>query len=185
MGSVKKGFTFLELVVVIMLIGLLATIVVPNLQNVIPGYKRKEFLSRLTGLVRLSWQQALITQRAHRVLFDLEKRIVQVEIESEKKDKKAKPLFEPIKISYLNSTYQWTENIEIKQFFVEGKELIARPGIKTEQVWFYIAPDGLAQEVIINFVDTAQLDAGRPTTISLVLNPFSAQFREYDTFQKP
>ena len=65
-----------------MLLGLMATIVIPNLQQNIPGYKRKQFLSHLTALSQLTWQQALATQKAFRLFFDLEKRIRKVEAET-------------------------------------------------------------------------------------------------------
>ncbi len=185
MGFVKNGFTFLELVVVIMLLGIVATIVVPNLQQLLPAYKRKEFLTQVSALVRLTWQQALITQKAHRVFFDLEKRVLRIEIETDKKDKTGKPAFEPAAIAYLSTNYQWADAIKIKQFFIEGEEMLARPGIKTEQVWFYIAPDGLAQEVVINLIDSSDIDAqGKPAPVGLVLNPFSAEFKSYEEFQK-
>jgi prepilin-type N-terminal cleavage/methylation domain-containing protein len=185
MGSIKTGFTFLELVVVIMLFGIMTTMVVPNLQYLLPTYKRKEFLTQISVLVHLTWQQSLATQKAHRVYFDLEKRILRIEIESDKKDKEGKPAFEPATITYLNTSYQWSDSIVIKQFFIEGEELLTHAGIKTDKVWFYIAPDGLAQEVVINLVDNGDLDAqGKPTPVGLVLNPFSAEFKIYDEFQK-
>ena len=46
-------------------------------------------------------------------------------------------------------------------------------------------PDGMAQDVIINLVDTKDFlpdESARP--VGLVLNPFSVQLKEYDTFQK-
>jgi len=186
MGSVKRGFTFLELVVVMMLFGIVATIVVPNLQQLLPAYKRKEFLTQISALVRLTWQQSLATQTAHRVYFDLEKRLLRIEKETDTKDKDGNPAFAPAEINYLSTSYQWDEGIVIKQFYIEGEELLTRAGIKTEKVWFYIAPDGLAQEVVINLVDSGDFDEqGKPASVGLVLNPFSAEFKDYDEFQKP
>jgi prepilin-type N-terminal cleavage/methylation domain-containing protein len=186
MGRVKSGFTFLELVVVMMIIGFMATIVIPNLQQLSPQYKRKEFLSRLESLVRLSWQQALAEQKAVRIFFDLEKRFVQLEIETEKKEKAGEPEFKPASISYLNTSYEWSENIVFKSFYIGKDDILGRAGTKIETLWFYIASDGLAQEVIINMIDTADKDdQGNPAKIGLVLNPFTATFKEYDEFKKP
>jgi hypothetical protein len=56
---------------------------------------------------------------------------------------------------------------------------------KTEEMWFYVIPGGMAQDVIINFIDTKDLYNNAPRSVGLVLNPFSAQFKIYDTFQKP
>jgi hypothetical protein len=57
-------------------------------------------------------------------------------------------------------------------------------GRGTENIWFFVAASGLAQPVTINLVDDNDRSAGRARSIGLVLNPFSAQFKEYDTFQK-
>ncbi len=46
-------------------------------------------------------------------------------------------------------------------------------------------PDGLTQTVTMNFLDTKQLNAaGKPRQFGLVLNPFNAQFKVYDGFQR-
>ena len=68
-GKSKHGFTFIELVVVIMILGIVATIVVPNLQKRLPGYQRKAFVNELNTLTALGWQNALSTQKVHRIFF--------------------------------------------------------------------------------------------------------------------
>jgi prepilin-type N-terminal cleavage/methylation domain-containing protein len=184
-GIYKNGFSLLELMVAIFLFGIVATFIVPNLQNFIPGYQRKTFLNNLEVLVQVAWQQSIITQKAHRVFFDIPQRTARIEIETDKKGKEGDSAFEPITIAYLATVYQWPVTIEFKQFFIEDREMISRAGVKTEQVWFYISPDGLAQSVIINIVDNAEVDQrGKPIAIGLRLNPFSARFKEYEQFQK-
>jgi len=182
----KLGFTLLELMIVMLLMGLMATIIIPTMQSYIPGYKRKEFLTRLETLIQLAWQQAFITQKAHRVFFDLEKKMVRVERAQEIKEQEKEPHFEPITIPYLQSSYQWPEHITIKNFYIHEEDLLARRAIKTEKIWFYSAPDGLVQPVIINMIDTAEIDRnGNPVSIGLVINPFNAHVERYEEFQKP
>ncbi len=164
----------------------MGTIIIPNLQNQVPGYKRKQALGHIMALARLSWQQALATQKAFRLFFDIEKRTIKIEQETNKKDKDGIPTFKLVTIPYLASTYEWPENIVIKQFFIDKQDMMTRPGIKTQEVWFYIAPDGIVQPVIINLLDTNEFDAtGKPVRISLAMNPFTGQFKEYEEFQKP
>jgi hypothetical protein len=43
----------------------------------------------------------------------------------------------------------------------------------------------MAQNVVINFLDTQDLRDDQPRQVALVLNPFTALFKTYDTFQKP
>lgn len=173
--------------VVILLIGIMAAITVPNLKYLITGYQRKQFLTQLNGLTRLAWQQALSTQKAHRIFFDIPKRSILAEIEQVgKKDKEGRPAFALAQIPYLRNSFLWPETVEIKQFFIGKDEMITRPGIKTEQIWFYIVPDGLVQEVIINMTDASETDEhGKPLSTSLVMNPFTGEFKEYEEFQKP
>ena len=56
---------------------------------------------------------------------------------------------------------------------------------KSGSVWFYIIPEGMTQDVVLNFIDTNDAYDGHPRQVGLVLNPFTAQFKEYDEFQKP
>lgn len=167
------------------LIGIIATIAIPNFRKFMPHYKRKEFFDHFDALTRLAWQQALVTQKAHRVFFDFEKRILRIE-QAKQNAANTKPEFEPAQIPYVSSSYQWAENIVIKQFYIYAEDMLARQGIKTEHIWFYIAPDGLAQPVIINLIDTSEKDnKGEPYMAALILNPFNAHINYYETFQKP
>ncbi len=187
MPGTKAGFTLLELVVVIFVLGLLLRITVPMFVNRIPGYKRNEFITQVSSLIKLAWQNALITQRMHRVWFDLEKKIMRVEIVKPKKKGNDKEEFEPISVSYLKSEYHWPETFFIKQLYVDGTNILNQPGVKTETAWVYVLPEGLMQPTIINVVDTAESDEhnNEGKQIGLVVNPFTAQLSVYETFAKP
>ena len=57
---------------------------------------------------------------------------------------------------------------------------------KTENIWFFVMPDGVCQEVIVNIVDQPENQSEKEgKQFSVVLNPFTAQCVMYDTFQKP
>ena len=179
-GKSKTGFTLIEIMVVILLLGIATTIIIPNLQQRLPGYQRKAFVTELNTLLALAWQNALSTQKVHRIFFDLNKRLIKAEVE----EAGAVPntmIYKPINQAYRKTSYEWPENIEIKNFFIDGSDEMSKHE-KAETIWFYIVPEGLAQEVIINVVDTSQ---SVPISLGLVLNPFTAQLKEYDTFQKP
>jgi hypothetical protein len=77
------------------------------------------------------------------------------------------------------------DQIIIKQFFIEGFDMMAKFGrSKSKSVWFYIMPEGMVQSVVINFVDTKDTQDNQPPSFGLILNPFTAQCKIYDTFQK-
>lgn len=159
--------------------GLLAAVVVPNLQRLFPGYERRAFIEQFSALVQFGWQQALATQKVHRIFFDIDNRLIRLEQEAEKKDHIGQIEFQPVVLPYIKTDIIWPETLALKQFYIEKTEYIARAGIKTETTWFFIVPDGLCQPVIINFQGPEEKQ------ISLVLNPFTARFKQYDYFQKP
>ncbi len=180
-GRAKQGFSLLEIMVVILLLGIVATIVIPNLQQRVPGHKRKAFISELNTLMALGWQDALASQKIIRVFFDVEKRVVSLESE-EPGASAGEVMYKPITQTYRANSYEWPEQIEIKNFFIDGNDELNQPERKTSSMWFYIMPEGLSQNVIINVEDTSQT---QPIRLGLVLNPFTVQLKEYDTFQKP
>lgn len=127
MPGIRKGFTFLELIIVVLLVGMIASIVIPALQHRVPGYKRKEFITQLGALVNLAWQNALIEQRMHRVWFDVEKNIARVEIQKISAPGDTKERFEPINVPYIKSEYHWPSTIHIKQLLIDGVDITNQP----------------------------------------------------------
>ena len=171
---------------VIIVIGIVAGIGIPTLQQLMPGAGRREFASRFNQLVSVAWQNALQKNKVHRIWVDIEKRMMRVEVETDEITATGEPKFVPLEGVYVETTYKIPENITLKQFYVEGEEKIQQRGVKVEAVWFYIVPDGLSQDVIINFFDTREKDnEGNPAKGSLVVNPFTSQTRVYGTYQKP
>jgi len=167
-----------------MIMGIMAAVVVPNLWRAVPKYERAQFTNVLNQLSALAWQNALRTHLLHRVFFDIEKRVVQVEVEvpQQGQGKQQKKQFKLVDTTYRKPQYVWSENLELQQFFIDGVNQFKSADAKIETLWYYVIPEGLAQEVIINILDRA---GAQPTEMSLVLNPFTVQFKEYDAYQKP
>lgn len=176
----RAGFSLLELLIVVAIMGLLTVAFLPLLTNLQTGHARKQFVSRINQLVQFGWQQAVITRKVHRIVFDIKNRKASLEVEAAKSTK-AKPVFESLKQVYLPTTITWSDSIIIKQFFIEGFDEMKRFG-RTETLWFYLIPDGMVQAVTINFVDKEQIVDNKPKPVGLVLNPFTAQFRVYNAF---
>ena len=187
LGSNKRGFTLLEILVVLAIIGIMATIVVPSFKSILPRREREAFVSKLNALMRYAWQHALIERKAHKMSVNFEKKLIWIEMATGSPNKEGKPDFAPIKGAYLNTSMVIPSSIQIKNFIIEGYDEMSRyaAGSKLQDSWFFIMPDGLTQTVTINFLDTRQTNvAGRPRQFGLVLNPFNAQFKVYDSFQK-
>ena len=188
-STTKPGFTFIEIIVVLAIMGLLMAVVVPNIQRFRPGYERNLFVTTVSALVQRAWQNALATHELHRVWFNIEQRTVVIQQATDKHNRAGEAIYQEISSEYIPASYTWPESLQIKDFFIDGTDFMHAPGtagVKIHEVWFYIYPDGSCQEVIINIFDTAdttESEAG--TRLSLVLNPFSARFTQYGTFQHP
>jgi prepilin-type N-terminal cleavage/methylation domain-containing protein len=180
----KQGFTLIEIVVAIAIIGFVATILVPNLFAPTAAKERKNFIAAINGLLYLGWQQALITHKIHIATFNLHKKKAYLEV-VQNIENPSNPKAVPIAINYQPTSIDWPEQFEVQNFYIEGSDEKSR-GAAQNVFFFYIMPDGLAQDVIINLYDTKDvLPDGSPRPVGLILNPFSVQLKEYDTFKRP
>jgi len=182
----KSGFSLLELLIVLALIGVLGSAVMPNLKRTTPRYEREEFIARFNALTQLGWQQALVSNKAQQISVDVAKKIIFLLSATGDVDRLGEPVFKPAMGLVQSTSLPIPDQFEIKQFFIEGFDMMGKwTKSKTEEMWFYIVPQGMAQDVIVNFVDTKDTQDNAPRPVGLVLNPFSAQFKIYDAFQKP
>jgi hypothetical protein len=161
----------------------------PNLRMRQAGYERKQFIDHINALMQVAWQNSVVTRRLHKIIFDIGARTVTAQMQTDKKTPTGDIDFVSIGSRYLSSTYKWPENtFEFKNFYVNNRDELQLTLKEKDKgkIWFFIVPDGLAQPVIINILDVKQVPVGtQGVEFSLVLNPFSAQFKEYDTYQKP
>ena len=75
-GKVRHGFTFIELVIVVMIMGIVATVALVSLR---PGSSRKArelFVRDLNSLVYSVRLAALQSNKVHRVYFDFSNSVV-------------------------------------------------------------------------------------------------------------
>lgn len=180
----KPGIMLLEVIIALSLMALLAAVAVPNFRARFPQQLTNKFVSDLNSLTSVAWQDSIVTGRLHRVVFDFEKRKVDIEIE--KKEAVGRSLdeaeaFEPINSGYINYIY-YPKHLDIRSFYVAGTDELNG---STNRAWFFITPLGITQEVMINVEDTSKPNLEEPDVFGLVLNPFSAQFKKHETAQEP
>jgi prepilin-type N-terminal cleavage/methylation domain-containing protein len=182
----QSGFSLLELLVVIAIIGILSSVLVPNFQGKTPRYEREQFIARFNTLVQYGWQQALLTHKLHRITVDVGKKTITLAMQSDEKEKSGEYAYKPLVNPVQETECIIPDQIVIKQFFIEGFDMMAKfSRSKTASMWFYIIPEGMVQNVVVNFNDTKDIRDNQARPIGMVLNPFSAQFKVYDAFQKP
>ena len=179
-GKNKPGLSLIELMVAIAIVALLATIVAPNLRKK-PDHKRKNFITQLNSLIKFASNNAVKTGKKHKVEFNLSSN--KIFLQKEKK----KETFKNIKRKHQATSIKFPKNILLKNVFIKGVDEMTRHGgnKKTNTFWFFIFPNRFTQPVIINAVDTFDKRDNKPKMFSLMLNPFSAQFKTYDSFKKP
>ena len=173
-----SGFSLLEMIVVIAILAILTTIMVPNLQRRAPDYELKQLIATTNNLLQRAAQDAIVTQKVHRVVFDVAKSTIKIQLATDKKDDTGKPAWANMTDPLAKGNYVWPKNIELVNFFINGVDEL-KAFSQTTEIWFFIVPEGLAQPVIINIQD--RVNAKKR---GLVLNPFTVQFNEYDEFQK-
>ena len=77
--SQTRGFTLIEILLVIVIIALLASTVVPNVTKVFRA-SVKSSVRRYASLVRYAYDQAVFTGRVHRIVLDLDRQAWHVEV---------------------------------------------------------------------------------------------------------
>lgn len=184
----KSGFGLLELMLALALISVIGMIVVPNFLSRVPRHQRTQFIETLNAVVHEGWLHALETGHVQKVTFNLEKRTISLHEKIEQIDIDGTEIFKPIALLSVAPTYLWPEHFVVKQLFVQGIDEIAQhaSGTIMEDIWFFIVPEGIAQEVIINMIDTKDTHfAIDGQEVSFVLNPLRVQFEEYEEFRTP
>src|SRR5579864_1833448 len=91
----KSGFTLLELLIVVLIIGVLGSVILPNLKRSTPRYEREEFIARFNALTQLAWQQALITNKICQISVDNGKKVIFLLVAAEEKDRSGNAVFKP------------------------------------------------------------------------------------------
>lgn len=180
-----NGFGLIEFLLVLMLFSLVVTIISPAFLRMFPYYERQQFVSRFNGLVQSAWNQTLATNSVHRIYVDIAKKRIVVQILDSKTIDEKEPTFLPVKQGFAAHGITIPNQLDIKQFFVNGFDEMSRfASRKTAQVWFFIDTKGIVQPVVINIIDNKDLFQQQPRQFSLIINPFQATVTMQDDFAK-
>lgn len=65
----KKGVTFIELVVALAILGILAAVTVPTMKNYLPSWQLSGTARLMVSKIRQAQEEAVTIQKSHRVYF--------------------------------------------------------------------------------------------------------------------
>lgn len=71
-----RGFTLLELLIVLALIGLITAVAAPNFSGTLQSVQTRSAVKKVSAILRYARNQAVASQEIHRVVFDLDGRKV-------------------------------------------------------------------------------------------------------------
>jgi prepilin-type N-terminal cleavage/methylation domain-containing protein len=155
--SHKAGFTLIEILVALLIIGIIASVGIPRLQKRIPPVE--QFMPQFNGLLQRAAQQALATGFVYQIMFQFDTTPQNVEIS---------PLAPKEKVEVMDTAeITIPESITIKNISIND---LLEPG--TKKVWFYVTPQGIFQRVSFSLLEQTSTNTRE---YAVTLNPFTGK----------
>jgi len=178
----SSAFTMIEILIVVMLVGLMATMVMPRLFRRAPNTQWKNIADDVNNLIFFARQEAIANQGIYRVRFKRksgQKTIAVVEQEQQNPEKPGTKIYVRAYSSYFNTQYEFADVISIDAVYLgKTNQMQENDG----QAYCYVVPDGLVQPIIMHL--TRKLK-GKISKISLKMAPFLGTFKILEKHVKP
>ena len=169
----RRAFTLLELMIGLFIIGLGASMVVPRLLRRSPDTEWPALQEELNTMLCFARQEAIRTQKVHRLAFNKKQRTMIVE-ERDGDTEKGEPKFSLVSSLYFSTTYTFPGSVHIDTVKLGKKDLFEE---NKASAWCYIVPNGLVQQIIITLVRDEQ---GKTEKKSFEAAPFLGVFAEVE-----
>lgn len=187
--SNKRAFTLVEILVVMVVIGFMATLISPRL------FKKKDngtvstVLKELNNLLTIAKQEAILSNVNLRLTFNsfdfkklelgeaLPEFVIIEKVLSD--NNKGKLIVEPFVSEYLDSKYVFPKNIKMERLFLGKDDLLTDNKGKG---FCYISNDGLVQDVTLQLIE---IQGSFKNKISLIVDPFMGEFKMVAGFFSP
>jgi prepilin-type N-terminal cleavage/methylation domain-containing protein len=180
--AMRQAFTMIEMMVVIFLIGVIATIVLPRLAYKTPQSEWRTVLYDLNNLALFARQEAISNHANYRLNFKSggnSPDTMIIEREERDPENPNKIVYTKAESHYLKTNYQFHPTIKIKDFYHGKKNAMTD---NTVDMCCYIVPDGLVQDILIHFTRN---EKGVESKASFKMMPFYGRFEFHDDFIKP
>lgn len=175
------GFSLVEIMVVLMLLGLLLSMVIPRLSRRSPSSEWKTVLSEFNNLAQFARQESIAEQTVFRLNFARGKTPAPDTVTVERLSTigtDGKQEFIQASSPYLPTKYELAESIHFQAIF-HGKKDMLQEG---HQAFCYIIPDGLVQDVFVQLMRTENLKE-EPSTLKML--PFDGYFELVEKLVRP
>lgn len=181
MRCVRNAFTLLEVMLVVVVIGFVATMVMPRLIRRSPSIEWKNVRDEINNLVYFARQAAITTLIPHRLTFDTRKpnHVIRVEREEFDPENSEKKVFVPASAYYFKPEYRFPEGISMYEVYQGRVELLSEnKGV----AHCYVVGSGLVQDILLHIIRKQETGEARA---SLEMEPFFGVFELSDGFKKP
>ena len=169
----NAGFSLLEILVVMFIIGLGASFVMPRLVRRAPNIEWPNVRDEMNNMLYFARQEAITTQKVHRLVFDQKKRVLTVQVDAGK-DSKGKHRFTQTESMYFTSTYELPEQLSLRSVTMGKKQLLEES--KDRKAYCYVVPHGLVQAVEVTFDRNGIGDEERKAFMKIKVAPFLGSF---------
>lgn len=160
--NTTKGYTLIELTVVVVLIGLFLALAIPRFQYAIATDGLKATTRRIAGLVKALRDEAIREHKAYTVHLDLESNCLWIDSEGMGEQETA---------AARESAFKFPQGVRILDVWYRGrgKKVDGEAGIR-------FSKKGYVEQMVIH------LGAEDGRQFSLVLRPFLATIKVYDKY---
>ncbi|MDQ5890972.1 MAG: hypothetical protein QG604_846 [Candidatus Dependentiae bacterium] len=166
-----SAFSLIEIMIGLAIIGIGASMVMPRLLRRSPTIEWPALNQELNNILYFARQEAITTQKVHRLTFNKKKRSITVEAR-EGDTEKGVPKYVSVYSTYFTAEYEFPEQITLEWVKLGKKDLFdEHKGI----AWCYVVPNGLVQDVSVKLVRD---DRGAISSKVFNAAPFLGTFAE-------
>jgi len=148
----KRAFTVIELLIVVFIVGLGASMVVPRLLRRSPSTEWTTIRGELNNMLYFARQEAITSQKVHRLVFNQKQRLVTVEVDSGE-EKPGVHTYEVASSYYFTTNYTLPEEVSFTTIKLGKIDLFEEnKGV----AYCYVVPHGLVQDIQVTLRRKAQ-----------------------------